>query len=77
LRKAGGSNITTITIAHLVGSALPKFLFTSTDSDSYSDVRVAEDAPWKKGGRLPLPSALGLGIHVNEKILGKLVLILK
>ena len=64
MRKAGGSNITTITIAHLVGSALPQFLFTSTDSNSYSDIRVAEDVPTGKDGRLPLPSALGLGTHV-------------
>jgi len=77
IEDSWGGDITTTTIAHLVGSTRPEFLFTSTDFNSYNDLRVAEDAPWRKEGRLPVPSAPGLGIHVDEKKLGKPVLTLK
>lgn len=77
IEDSWGGDITTAAIAHLVGSTRPEFLFTSTDFNSYIDIRVAEDAPTRKDGRLPVPSGPGLGIHVDEKILGKPVLTLK
>ena len=77
IEDSWGGDITTATIAHLVGSTRPEFLFTSTDFNSYIDVRIAEDAPTRKDGRLTVPSDPGLGIHVEEKLLGKPVLTLK
>jgi L-alanine-DL-glutamate epimerase-like enolase superfamily enzyme len=65
-----GGDITTATIAHLAGSTRPEFLFTATDFNSYIDLEVAPDAPRREAGKLPVPTAPGLGIHVDEKVLG-------
>ncbi|NIM89482.1 MAG: mandelate racemase [Candidatus Aminicenantes bacterium] len=72
-----GGDITTATIAHLVGSTRAEFYFTSTDFNSYNDVHLAEDAPLRKEGWLDVPSKPGLGIRVNEKMLGKPILTIK
>lgn len=77
LEDSWGGDITTATIAHLVGSTRPEFYFTSTDFNSYNDVRLAEDAPVRKNGRLKVPSGPGLDIHVDEKLLGEPVLTIK
>ncbi len=77
IEDSWGGDITTATMAHLVGSTRPEFFFTSTDFNSYIDLRIAEDAPTKKGGRMEVPSGPGLGIHVDEKVLGKPVLTLR
>ena len=72
-----GGDIVTATIAHLVGSTRPEYLFTSTDFNGYVDLRIAEDTPTRKNGTMAVPTGPGLGIHVNEKTLGKPVLTLK
>lgn len=77
IEDSWGGDITTAAIAHLVGSTQPEFYFTSTDFNSYNDVHLAEDAPMRKEGKLEVPSGPGLGIHVDEKKLGKPVLTLK
>lgn len=77
IEDSWGGDITTAAIAHLVGSTQPEFYFTSTDFNSYNDVHLAEDAPMRKEGKLDVPSKPGLGIHVEEKKLGKPVLTLK
>lgn len=77
LEDSWGGDITTAAIAHLVGSTRREFYFTSTDFNSYNDLRLAEDAPRRENGRLAVPSGAGLGIHVDEKALGKPVLTVK
>jgi len=77
IEDSWGGDITTATIAHLAGSTRSEFLFTSTDFNSYVDIRIAEDAPRRKDGRLTVPSEPGLGIHIEEKALGKPLLTLK
>ena len=77
IEDSWGGDITTATIAHLAGSTRPEYLFTSTDFNSYIDVRVAPNAPWRKEGRLAVPVAPGLGITVDEKALGVSVLTVK
>jgi L-alanine-DL-glutamate epimerase-like enolase superfamily enzyme len=77
IEDSWGGDITTATIAHLVGSARPEFYFSSTDFNSYNDLHLAEDAPRRKEGMLDVPSKPGLGIQVNERMLGKPVLTLK
>lgn len=71
IEDSWGGDITTATIAHLVGSTKAEFYFTSTDFNSYNDVHLAEDAPARKEGWLDVPSGLGLGIHVKEELLGE------
>jgi L-alanine-DL-glutamate epimerase-like enolase superfamily enzyme len=77
IEDSWGGDITTATIAHLVGSTRAEFFFISTDFNSYNDVHLAEDAPMRKNGQLEVPSKPGLGIRVNEKMLGKPVLTVK
>jgi L-alanine-DL-glutamate epimerase-like enolase superfamily enzyme len=77
IEDSWGGDVTTATIAHLVGSTQSEFYFTSTDFNSYNDVHLAEDAPTRKDGQLEVPSQEGLGIHVDEKMLGKPVLTVK
>jgi L-alanine-DL-glutamate epimerase-like enolase superfamily enzyme len=74
IEDSWGGDITTTTIAHLAGSTRPEFLFSSTDFNSYIDVRLADDAPWRKEGRLAVPAGPGLGITIDEKRLGRPVL---
>ena len=77
LEDSWGGDITTASIAHLVGSTQPEYYFTTTDFNSYNDVHLAEDAPMRKDGRLEVPKRPGLGIHVDEKKLGEPVLTVK
>jgi L-alanine-DL-glutamate epimerase-like enolase superfamily enzyme len=72
-----GGDIMTSTISHLVASTRPEFYFSSTDFNSYIDLHLAEDMPYRKNGELSAPTGPGLGIHVNEKLLGDPVLRLK
>jgi L-alanine-DL-glutamate epimerase-like enolase superfamily enzyme len=74
IEDSWGGDISTAAIAHLAGSTRPEFLFTSTDFNSYVDVSVASDAPRRHDGRLTVPTAPGLGIHVDDARLGDPVL---
>ncbi len=77
IEDSWGGDITTATIAHLVGSTRSEFYFASTDFNSYNDLHLAEDFPRREEGQLAVPSGPGLGIHVDETLLGKPVLTLK
>ena len=77
IEDSWGGDIATAAIAHLVGSTRSEFYFTSTDFNSYNDLHLAEDTPRRKDGQLAVPSGPGLGIHVDEALLGESVLTLK
>ena len=77
IEDSWGGDITTATVAHLAGSTRSEFLFSSTDFNSYVDVQVAHDAPKRKEGMLPVPTRPGLGITVDEKVLGQPVFSMK
>jgi cis-L-3-hydroxyproline dehydratase len=74
IEDSWGGDIATAAISHLAGSTAPGHLFTSTDFNSYVDLRLAEDAPRRLGGRLRVPDGPGLGIHVEVDRLGEAVL---
>jgi L-alanine-DL-glutamate epimerase-like enolase superfamily enzyme len=77
IEDSWGGDIATAAIAHLAASTRPEFLFTSTDFNSYVDVRLADDAPCRKEGRLAVPTGPGLGIHIDERRLGEPLLTLQ
>ncbi len=77
IEDSWGGDITTAAIAHLAGSTRPEFYFTSTDFNSYNDVHLAEDAPRREEGWLKAPEGAGLGIHVDEELLGAPVVTLE
>ena len=68
-----GGDIVTAAIAHLAHSTPPRFLFSSTDFNSYVTVSIAEGAPQRDGGRLAAPWRPGLGFTPRMEVLGKAV----
>jgi L-alanine-DL-glutamate epimerase-like enolase superfamily enzyme len=74
IEDSWGGDVATTAIAHLAGSTRADFLFSSTDFNSYVDLSVAPDAPRRKDGWLAVPSAPGLGIHVEAGALDPAVL---
>jgi L-alanine-DL-glutamate epimerase-like enolase superfamily enzyme len=69
-----GGDITTAAIAHLAHSTPERFLFSSTDFNSYVTVAFADGAPQRHHGRLAASHAPGLGVKPMMKVLGKPVL---
>ena len=72
-----GGDFTTAAIAHLAHSTPPRFLFTSTDFNSYVTVSTAENAPRRTGGRLAAPEAPGIGVTPRNEVLGDSVLVVE
>lgn len=68
-----GGDITTAAIAHLAHSTPERFLFSSTDFNSYVTVAFADGAPQRKGGRLAASREPGLGVSPRMEVLGKAV----
>jgi cis-L-3-hydroxyproline dehydratase len=66
-----GSDILTAAIAHLAHSTPPRYLFSTTDFNSYVTVRTAEGAPERKNGHFAASEAPGLGIKPILRVLGK------
>jgi L-alanine-DL-glutamate epimerase-like enolase superfamily enzyme len=69
-----GGDIITAAIAHLAHSTPERFLFSSTDFNSYVTVAFADGAPERKLGRLAASRAPGLGVTPRLKLLGRPVL---
>ncbi len=72
-----GGDFTTAAIAHLAHSTPPKFLFTSTDFNSYLTVSTALNPPLRQRGRLAAPRAPGLGLRPRAEVLGEPVLVIE
>jgi L-alanine-DL-glutamate epimerase-like enolase superfamily enzyme len=66
-----GGDIITAAIAHLAHSTPPRYLFTSTDFNSYVTVSNASGAPQRKEGRMAAPELPGLGVEPRWELLGK------
>ncbi len=57
-----GGDIITAAIAHLAHSTPERYLFSSTDFNSYVTVAFADGAPQRKAGRLAASHEPGLGV---------------
>ena len=66
-----GGDFATAAIAHLAHSTPPRFLFTSTDFNSYLTVSTAENPPRRQRGRLAAPQKPGLGLTPRRDVLGE------
>ncbi len=71
IEDSWGGDVTTAAIAHLAHSTPPKFLFTSTDFNSYVTVSTAVGAPRRVEGRMSASLAPGLGIQPRMDVLGE------
>ena len=65
-----GGDITTAAISHLAHSTPERFLFSSTDFNSYVTVAFADGAPQRKAGRLAASREPGLGVRPRMELLG-------
>ena len=72
-----GGDFTTAAIAHLAHSTPPKFLFTSTDFNSYLTVSTAENPPRRVNGRLAAPLDPGIGLRPRMDVLGEPVVVIE
>jgi L-alanine-DL-glutamate epimerase-like enolase superfamily enzyme len=70
-----GGDITTAAIAHLAHSTPTRFLFSSTDFNSYVTVSFADGAPERRRGRLSASREPGLGVRPVMDRLGEPVLV--
>jgi L-alanine-DL-glutamate epimerase-like enolase superfamily enzyme len=66
-----GGDIVTAAIAHLAHSTPSRFLFSSTDFNSYVTVSFADGAPRRAGGQLAASREPGLGVRPDVGLLGK------
>jgi L-alanine-DL-glutamate epimerase-like enolase superfamily enzyme len=73
LEDSWGGDITTAAIAHFAHSTPPRFLFTTTDFNSYVTVSTADDAPQRKQGRMAASTEPGLGVRPKMDVLGPAV----
>lgn len=73
LEDSWGGDITTAAIAHLAHSTPPRFLFTTTDFNSYVTVSTADGAPQRKNGRMAASTEPGLGVRPKMDVLGPAV----
>ncbi len=72
-----GGDFATGAIAHLAHSTPPRFLFTSTDFNSYVTVSMATDPAVRGGGRLAAPTSPGLGLEPRPEVLREPVLVIE
>ena len=72
-----GGDFTTAAIAHLAHSTPPRFLFTSTDFNSYLTVSTAENPPRRVDGRLAAPQETGIGLRPRTDVLGEPVIVIE
>jgi L-alanine-DL-glutamate epimerase-like enolase superfamily enzyme len=74
IEDAWGGDIVTAAIAHMAHSTPEEFRFTSTDFNSYGNVRTADGAPRRVNGSMMASSEPGLGIKPRLEVLGEPVL---
>ena len=69
-----GSDITTAALLHLAAATDPKFVLNTCDLSGYVAPRIAPNAPVRINGRIAPPEGAGLGIDVDESVLGTPIL---
>ena len=69
-----GSDITTAALLHLAASTPARNLLNTCDLSGYVAPGLAPDAPVRSDGRIAPPERSGLGITVDQDVLGAPVL---
>lgn len=69
-----GGDIVTAAIAHLAHSTPARYLFSTTDFNSYGTVCIADGAPERVKGRMAASTSPGLGITPRLAVLGRPVI---
>ena len=66
-----GSDIATAASLHLAVTVPPKYLLNACDLSGYVTPRIALDGPQRDGGMLTPGNGPGLGITIDESVLGE------
>ena len=74
IEDSWGGDISTAAISHLAHSTPEKYRFSSTDFNSYNSLTYTSGSPQKKNGQMQASDNFGLGIKVNQEIIGSPVL---
>ena len=67
IEDSWGGDIATSAIAHLAHSTPSKYLFSSTDFNSYNSLSYSKGAPRRKNGKFEASNKIGLGIDIDPK----------
>ena len=71
IEDSWGGDIATAAISHLAHSTPEKYRFSCTDFNSYNSISYTSGSPQKKNGKMQASNDFGLGVKVNEEILGE------
>ena len=71
IEDSWGGDISTAAILHLAHSTPEKFLFSSTDFNSYNSFNYTIESPKREGGCISASDKPGLGVILDEKIIIK------
>jgi cis-L-3-hydroxyproline dehydratase len=74
LEDSGGGDVVTAAMTHLACSVPPRLLLNGFLVGEMVNERIAAGAPRAENGRARLPSGPGLGVEVDESVLGEPVL---
>jgi cis-L-3-hydroxyproline dehydratase len=71
IEDAGGGDVTSAALAHLACSIPPRLLLAGYLPSEMTAEQIAQGTPRAAGGRARLPAGAGLGIEVDEALLGE------
>ena len=71
IEDSWGGDIVTAAIAHLAHSTPEELRFSATDFNSYVSVHNATAAPQRKNGQMTARAEPGLGVALNEDVVGR------
>ena len=77
IEDSWGGDIATSAISHLAHSTPEKYRFSSTDFNSYNLVTYTSGSPERKNGKMKASDENGLGVIVNEDLLGDPMIVIK
>ena len=77
IEDSWGGDIATSAIAHLAHSTPTKFRFSSTDFNSYNSFSYSEGSPQRKDGKMHASNDIGLGVTIDENLIGTPITIIE
>ena len=75
IEDSWGGDIATSAIAHLAHSTPIKYRFSSTDFNSYNSFTYSNGSPQRINGKMKASDSNGLGVEIDESLIGDPVII--
>jgi len=75
IEDSWGGDIATSAIAHLAHSTPIKYRFSSTDFNSYNSFTYSNGSPQRVNGKMKASDNIGLGVEIDESLIGDPVII--